>query len=121
MSNVVIVEDEAILALDLIEMCEALGCRVLGVAASAPQAKERFAGVCPEILITDMDLADRSTGVQVVEMLRRRCPDIRVIFVTATTCPNKLELIRRAEPECVLSKPLNFSQLDAALRSVAAA
>ncbi|PJE33688.1 two-component response regulator [Pseudooceanicola marinus] len=121
MTTVAIVEDEAILALDMADLCEASGCRVLGLAASAQQASVCFVGVEPEILITDMDLAEGSNGVEVVEILRRRWPGIRVIFVTAATSPGKLDLIRSARPARILAKPVCPSELAKALRALAPA
>lgn len=113
--TVAIVEDEALLALDLQDLCEACGCRVLGTAATARDALHRFADLQPDLLITDMELADGSNGVEVVEGLRQRRPDMTVIFVTAATAPGKLQRIAAACPNRVLEKPLRPVALREAL------
>ncbi|WP_306132985.1 response regulator [Roseivivax marinus] len=113
--TVVIVEDEALIALDLQYQCEDLGYHVLDVAASEAQAHERFAGLEPDVLLTDMDLAGASNGVDVAVRIQKSCPGIAVIFITATTCPRKLERIRAIDPYRVLRKPIRTAELSAAL------
>ncbi len=116
--TVAIVEDEAIIALDLQSICQDIGFQVLGVAATATKALEKFSDTKPDILITDMELADGSEGVEVVKNLRKLHPDMAVIFITATTVPDKLERIAACNPNRVLEKPFGFAELHNALSEV---
>ena len=52
-----------------------------------------------------------------VEAIRKRCPDIKVVFVTGTTDPVKLERIAATKPATVLSKPLQSRRLEEALQA----
>lgn len=104
--TVVIAEDEFLLALDLQEMCEGLGCKVLSVARSAPEARKRFMSLTPDVLLTDMDLGPGGDGVNVVEELREHCARVVVVFVTASSHPEALARINSASPDFILSKPL---------------
>lgn len=113
--TVAIIEDEALLALDLQFLCRDAGCRVLGIAATAAEARRKFPGMPPDVLITDMDLADGSDGVEVAEHMRMLRPEMAVIFVTATTAPDKLRRIAAVRPDRVLSKPLHVADLHHAL------
>ena len=109
--TIVIAEDEFLLALDLREMCEDLGCTVLSVAHSAPEARKRFRALSPDVLITDMDLGPGGDGVDVVEDLRRHCPCVMVVFATGSSHPDALARINSVRPDVVLSKPLTARDL----------
>jgi DNA-binding NarL/FixJ family response regulator len=116
--TVVIVEDEVLLALELEDLCADLNCQVLGVAASAQEAREKFAGLRPDMLITDMELAEGSDGIEVAQTMRRRHPGIGIVFLTATTSPDKLRRIAQMRPHRLLSKPLRTSDLRQALSAL---
>ncbi|SFH36822.1 Response regulator receiver domain-containing protein [Palleronia marisminoris] len=110
-TTVAIVEDEVLIALDLQFPCEEAGCCVLGIATTAAGAQQKFSDVLPDVRITDMDLADSSDGVEVVEHMRILRPDVAFIFVTATTALGKLHRIAAARPDRVLKKPLRVEDL----------
>lgn len=112
----VIVDDEPLLALDLQVLCEELGCEVLAVAYSAAQAEERFADLAPEAILTDMDLGKGLDGVDVVENLRPRHPDMRVIFVTGATGTRALARLEKTPSNALIRKPITKKELERALR-----
>ncbi len=112
--TVAIVEDVAIIALDLQSICADLGLDVIdviGVSATATDALKKFANTGADILITDMELADGSEGVEVVESLRKLWPKLVVVFITATSMPEKLQRIAASNPDRVLKKPLDVEVL----------
>ena len=113
--TIVIVEDDALVALDLRYLCQDAGCRVLGVATTAAEARQMFPSFSPDVLISDYELADGSDGVAVAEHLRKLRADVTVIFVTGTTEPDKLQRIERFRPHRVLKKPLRIEELHEAL------
>lgn len=117
--TIAIVEDEALLALDLQDLCQAAGHHVLGTAATATQARQKFLTSIPDILITDMNLADGSEGVEVAEAMRRQRPDVVVIFITAATAADTLQRISAVRPDRILKKPLRTSELHEALAASA--
>jgi len=116
--TLVIVEDEPLIALDIQAQCEDAGYTVLAVASSAAQARREFADHCPDAIVTDMDLGPDGSGCEIVEAIRERCPDIKVIFVTGTTDPVKLKRISATRPEIILSKPLPLRGLEGALQAL---
>jgi len=116
--TLVIVEDVPLIAMDIRERCEDAGYTVLAVAGSAAQAEREFADHCPDAIVTDMDLGPDGSGCEIVEAIRERCPDIKVIFVTGTTDPVKLKRISATRPETVLSKPLPQRGLEDALQAL---
>ena len=116
--TLVIVEDDTLIALDIRERCEDVGYTVLAVAGSVAQADREFADHCPDAIVTDMDLGPGESGCELVEAIGERCPGIKVIFVTGTTDPAKLERIAATKPETILPKPLPPRKLEEALQAL---
>jgi DNA-binding response OmpR family regulator len=78
-----IVEDEALLAMDLEMMIEDAGHRVVGEAARLADMNGLDDNLYPDIAFVDIQLADGSSGLDVCEHIRRRWPSTLVIYVTA--------------------------------------
>jgi len=117
--TVAIIEDEAIIALELESICMKAGLQVVGLASTASNAWEKFSDIRPDVLISDMELADGSEGVEVVVRLRKLRPDMVVIFVTATAQQDKLDRIEASNPDRVLNKPIDVAKLRTALAETA--
>ncbi len=109
--TVAILENTAIIALDLQSICLDSGLRVVGMAATASDALTKFSDTGADILITNMELAGASDGVEVAERLRMLWPEMIVIFITATTIPDKLQRIAASNPARVLKKPFDMNEL----------
>lgn len=78
--RIAVVEDEAILAMELEELIESLGHVVAGAAMSSAEAV-RLAEATPDLALVDIHLADGPTGVMVARRLAQ-C-GIAVVFMTA--------------------------------------
>lgn len=79
--RVLIVEDEALIALHLASMLEDAGHEVVGLATDTAEALE-FAESCADLALLDVNLADGATGARLGETLA--CDHgMHVIFVTA--------------------------------------
>ncbi|WP_177215219.1 response regulator [Tranquillimonas alkanivorans] len=111
----VIVEDNVLIALDLADHCEELGLHVMAVAHSAAQARERFAGLRPDAVLSDLELGAGPDGADAVRELRAELPEIRVVFITAATRRASLERMMALRPDAVLRKPVRRAELAEAL------
>ena len=78
--NILIVEDEFLVAMDLEDIVSRAGYRVLGIAPDQ-EAVSRMSEV-PDIALVDLNLRDGPTGVAIARKLVERGNTI-VIFVTA--------------------------------------
>lgn len=67
--NVLIVEDEALIALSWAQVVESLGHRVLGICASLPAAQELTRHAAPDIALVDLRLGYGRCGAKVDEYL----------------------------------------------------
>lgn len=86
-SHVLIIEDDPIIAGDLEWIVRDLGLRVIGIAATRSSAVALVRQAAPDLLLSDINLADGSSGVDAVLEIVETCR-IPAIFITAT--PHKI-------------------------------
>lgn len=111
-TDVLIIEDEAFIALDLESLVESLGHRVLGVARTHKEAVALAKTKRPGIILADIQLADGSSGLDAVnEMLRSF--EVPVIFITAY--PERFLTGERPEPAFLIAKPFQPTTVSAVL------
>jgi CheY-like chemotaxis protein len=103
-SDVLIIEDEPLIALDLKELVEGLGHRVTGTAQTHRDAVQSFIANRPGLILADIQLADGSSGVNAVNEILRDF-DVPVIFITAF--PERLLTGERPEPTFLITKPFD--------------
>jgi DNA-directed RNA polymerase specialized sigma24 family protein len=109
-TDVMIVEDEPLIALDLERIVTALGHRVIKVARTRRQAIETVKHVRPGLILADIQLADGSSGLDAVNEIL--CTfSVPVIFVTAY--PQRLLTGTRPEPTFLITKPFHPDSIKA--------
>ncbi|WP_158045852.1 response regulator [Skermanella pratensis] len=81
-ARVLVVEDNALAAVDLSEMISDMGHVVCGTAATEPEALALANAESPTLAVLDIRLARGGSGISVARMLRDRFA-VPVIFVTA--------------------------------------
>lgn len=81
--DVLIIEDEALLVMDLEAMIEEAGHAVVGEAASLSEFEALSPTLCPDVAFVDVQLAENSSGLDVCTRLKARWPLTAVVFVTA--------------------------------------
>jgi CheY-like chemotaxis protein/DNA-directed RNA polymerase specialized sigma24 family protein len=114
-TDVLIIEDEALISLDLESLAEGLGHRVVGVARTKNDAIKLAAQKRPGLILADIQLADGSSGLDAVnEMLHRF--EVPVIFITAY--PERFLTGERPEPAFLIAKPYQPSAVSALISQV---
>ncbi len=103
-TDVVIVEDEPLIALDLEQLVTELGHRVVKIARTADRAVEAVKQLRPGLVLADIHLADGSSGLDAVNEILRTL-SLPVIFVTAY--PQRLLTGTRPEPTFLITKPFH--------------
>jgi len=103
-ADVLIIEDEPIIALDLQGLAEELGHRVIGVAATRGEAVTLARSADPGLVLADIQLADGSSGVDAVNDILGALA-APVIFITAY--PERLLTGERPEPAFLITKPFS--------------
>jgi DNA-directed RNA polymerase specialized sigma24 family protein len=101
-TNVLIIEDEALIALDLETLVESLGHKVVGIARTRTEATSIARANPPGLILADIQLADGSSGLDAVNDLINSF-EVPVIFITAY--PERFLTGERPEPAFLVSKP----------------
>lgn len=103
-ADVLIVEDEPIIAMDLGQLVAACGHRVAGIAATQAEAVALARSLNPTLILADINLGIGGDGKSAVaEILREMA--VPVIFVTAY--PERLLTGEAVEPAFVITKPFD--------------
>ncbi len=100
--DVLIIEDEPLIAMDLSEIVEGLGHHVVNVATTRAEAVAAARLCRPSLIIADVSLSDRSSGIDAVADILRE-DNIPIVFVTAF--PEKVRAARHLAVSEVVSKP----------------
>jgi CheY-like chemotaxis protein len=101
-TDVLVIEDEPMIAMDLESIVEGLGHKVMAVARTHAEAVKAIAKEKPGLVLADIQLADGSSGLDAVnEMLGSF--QVPVIFITAY--PDRLLTGERPEPAFLITKP----------------
>ena len=111
--RILIIEDEALIALDLRSIVEDMGHSVIGVARTMDEAIEMGRNEQPDLILSDMQLADGSRGVDAVNVLLAEFGVMPVIFITAF--PERLLTGERPEPALLITKPFRRAQVSSAI------
>ena len=111
-TDVVIIEDEPIIALDIETMVQELGHRVAGIASTHKEAVALVTAKRPGLVLADIQLADGSSGLDAVNEILRTI-SVPVIFITAY--PERLLTGDRPEPTFLITKPFQPDAVKAAI------
>ena len=102
--KVMVIEDEPLIAMDIEQMVESLGHRVVGTARTHKEATALFKSTQPKMVLADIQLADGSSGIDAVNEILAMV-SVPVIFITAF--PERLLTGERPEPTFLVTKPFN--------------
>jgi CheY-like chemotaxis protein/DNA-directed RNA polymerase specialized sigma24 family protein len=109
-TDVLIIEDETFIAMELEGLVESLGHRVIGVAATYAEAIALSKKKKPGLILSDIQLADGSSGLDAVNELLRSL-EVPVIFITAY--PERFLTGQRPEPAFLIAKPFQPAAVSA--------
>jgi len=115
--RVVVVEDEAIIALDIESQLTDLGVEVVAIAQNAEQAIRLAESTRPDCLTMDINLQGERDGVSAaVEIFERL--GIRCIFISAYNDAETIARGEKAKPLGWIAKPVRADRLQARLREL---
>lgn len=111
--KVMIIEDEAVIAMDLEAIVTGMGHAVTGIARTESSALELAAKDSADLILSDIQLADNSSGIDAVNGILAKHGDRPVIFITAF--PERLLTGEGPEPAFLISKPYTEEQVRSAV------
>jgi CheY-like chemotaxis protein len=111
-TDVLIIEDEPIIAVDIQAHVEALGHNVLQIARTHSEAIEAAQRRRPGLILADIQLADDSSGLEAVNEILGAI-SVPVIFITAY--PERFLTGIPPEPIFLITKPFSVDSLKAVI------
>jgi len=111
-TDVLIIEDEPVIAADIEAIVQELGHQVSGLATTRTEALAAAARKTPGLVLADIQLADGSSGIDAVKDILSGA-DVPVIFITAF--PERLLTGERPEPAFLITKPFEPITVKAAI------
>lgn len=117
MARVLVVEDEQIVAADMVVKLAGLGYEVVGTTGSGEEAVTLAEESRPDVVLMDVQLQGAMSGIDTAELIQRRT-GAGIIFVTAYAGSFLRNPGRMAAPGICLTKPFSVRDLKAALQSL---
>jgi CheY-like chemotaxis protein/DNA-directed RNA polymerase specialized sigma24 family protein len=111
-ANVLIIEDEPMIAMDIETIVRDLGHGVTGIAVTAEEAVALARAERPGLVLADIQLADNSSGIDAVKQILSEF-SVPVIFITAF--PERLLTGERPEPTFLITKPFQRATVRTAI------
>ena len=113
-SRILIVEDEAIVALDIEERLTGMGYELAGHASNGEDALALVRAGKPDLVLMDIQLQGSKDGIAVAEEIHRLI-HLPVIFLTAYSEEATLDRAKLAEPYGYILKPFDDRELKSAI------
>jgi DNA-binding NarL/FixJ family response regulator len=112
--QILIVEDEPMIAEDLADICKELGYEVFETALTAGQAMVKLKTEKPDIVLLDVNLEDDIDGIQIAEYINEhlKCP---FIFITSYADDVTIDRAKRTKPMGYIVKPFRKQDLFSAI------
>lgn len=108
--SILIIEDEALIAMEIEMALKQLGYKVLGKVANGDKALDLFASTSPDLVLLDINIKGSLSGVDLARIIRDNY-DFPFVFLTAFSDPGTLNSLRDTLPYGYIVKPFNDSDL----------
>ena len=110
--NVLIVEDESLIALELMQLVHSFGCNSVSYATHPDKAVKRMNEEDVNLILMDINLKSITTGIELYKSFNT---DVPVIYITAYNDEKTIEAAIETNPLGYLIKPYNEDELKALL------
>jgi len=114
MTTVIIVEDEAIISMQLSERLTSVGYTVVGCAFSGEDSVEMARALQPDVILMDIVMPGKMDGIEAARIIKNEL-DIPVIFITAWAGDEFVDRAKYAQPSGYIVKPFQINEIKAAI------
>ncbi|MEO6904226.1 MAG: response regulator [Bacteroidia bacterium] len=108
-TNILVVEDESIVAKDIQNSLKKLGYEVVGVCATGEDAIKKTEELKPDLILMDIMLKSEMSGIDAATQIREKF-NIPIIYLTAYADESTLNKAKVSEPYGYIIKP--FKEID---------
>jgi len=113
--RILIVEDEEVVALAIRTFLERVGYEVPLITPRGEEALSRLQEISPDLVLMDIKLGGELSGIQTAAAIKE-ASSIPVIYLTAYSDAETLELAKLTEPGGYVLKPFDERGLEAAIK-----
>ena len=114
MSKILVVDDEAIIVMQLEKRLSVMGYTVAGMAASGEDAVDMARRIQPDLVLMDIVMPGNMNGIEAAKIITGEL-DIPVVFVTSYADDAIIEKAKSARPYGYIVKPFNELEIKAAI------
>ena len=115
--QLLLVEDEPLVAIDLQRRLESMGFRVAGHAATGEEAIAKSRALEPDLILMDIGLIGSLDGIEAARMIHRRM-DVPVVFMTADCDESTLRRVRDIGPHGFVLKPIRDLEMRSSIEMI---
>jgi hypothetical protein len=112
--RIVVVEDEAIVAMDLEMQLQAIGYQVIAQFSKGEEAAAHVPALAPDVVLMDIRLAGSMDGIEAARRIRAAL-DVPIVYLTAHSDDDTFGRARATDPVAYVLKPFDRRSLKAAL------
>ncbi|WP_415408115.1 response regulator [Sulfurovum sp. CS9] len=109
--NILIVEDESIVAMEIESYIRKLGYAVVDICSNAKDAFTVVSEQKIDIILMDICIKGELDGVETAALIKKSHPHIEIIFLTAHLDDYNVDRAIEINPTAYLSKPFNREEL----------
>ncbi|PKK37544.1 DNA-binding response regulator [Siphonobacter sp. SORGH_AS_0500] len=109
--RVLIIEDEAVLAMDLCDTLETEGYYVVGIANNGKRALEIYQQNQVDLVLCDINIKGEWDGIETINQLQN-IKNVPVIYITALADKETKDRAKLTYPAAYLFKPINNANLN---------
>jgi putative two-component system response regulator len=113
-TNIMVVEDEGIVAHDIARQLTDMGYNVVASAYSGEEAVEKTRELRPDLVLMDIVLAGKIDGIQAAKKIKA-IADIPIVYLTAYADKKTLSRAKLTGPSGYVLKPVEKGQLNVAI------
>jgi PAS domain S-box-containing protein len=114
--KILIVEDEAITAMDIKRTLEMLGFKVVSTASRGKDAIKKAGTLKPDLILMDIIIKGEIDGIETAAIIKEQF-DIPVVYLTAHSDDRTFERAKLTEPYGFITKPVNHEGLKGAIET----
>lgn len=113
-ANILIVEDESIIALDIEQSLINFGYTVVAIANSAEAAFDAIQHGKPDLVLMDVRIQGQQDGIQTAILIQSQF-NLPIVYLTAHADEDTLQRIKHTQPCGYVLKPFQEVDLHAAI------
>ena len=109
--NILIVEDESIVAMEIKSYIRKLGYNVVDICSNAKDTLDIVRTEHIDIILMDICIKGTRDGIETAEIVKKEYPQTEIIFLTAHLDDYNVDRAIKINPTAYLSKPFNREEL----------